>query len=167
MYGVRSAVVVQHPSSTNHLILVKLVVIYLMRAETSFLSVKCGTEVTAALCLLLFLLLLLSVSGEPSLELLQVTAASSWQRRSHVPQGSRDSRTPRWMRSVCPVSFGSQCGLSSPIGPPAPAERGPLCVDPAPPWTRCSLAFSHATVSNHPAHPPLNPEPPSPSPTSA
>lgn len=127
-------------------------------------SHRCSVSFTV---FLLLLLLLLSVSGEPSLELLRVTAASSWQRRSNVPQGSRDSRTPRWMRRVCPVSFGSQRGLSSPIGPPAPAGRGPLCVDPAPPWTRRSLAFSHATVSNHPAHPPLNPEPPSPSPTSA
>lgn len=86
----------------------------------------------------------------------------------YTPGGQRQSNR-QWMRSVCPVSFGSQRGLSSLIAPPTPAEPPPLalCV-----WTLLPVdsplsGLLHVTVSNHPAHPPLNPEPPSPSPASS
>lgn len=100
--------------------------------ERSFLTVKCGTEFTAALCVFDA-----SALGEWLKPL--VNSVKSWQLSTDMPQGARDSRIPQWMRSVCPVSFGSQRGLSSSTTPPCPRRAptpGPLCVDPAP----CGLA---------------------------
>lgn len=129
MYGVRSAVAVQHPSSTNHLILTKLVVIYLMRAVTSFLSVKCGTEVTAALCLSLFLLLLLSVSGESSLELLRSPLRQAGSSAHMCPRGPETAEhRAGWEVSVLSALVPSVASPPRSALPPPPSEA--LCV-----WT--------------------------------
>lgn len=73
--------------------------------------------------------------------------------------GGQRQPNPQWMRSVCPVSFGSQRGLSSSAAPPAPAEpptSGPLCVDPAPCGLAALWAFTCDCVQS-PCSPPSEP----------
>lgn len=110
-----------------------------MIKETGFISVKCGPEVTAALCAQCFCRFCSQRAARWSR---RGSTVWSWQLRTdkwvYTPGGQRQPN-PRWMRSVCAVSFGSHRGLSSSVGPPAPTEvppTGPLCVDPAP----CGLA---------------------------
>lgn len=92
-------------------------------------------------------------------------AGSSTQISEHIPQGARDSRTlSGWEVSVLSALVPS---VSSPHRSPLPPPTSALCVWTLHPVDSPLSGLSHATVSNHPTHPPLNPEPLSPSPTSS
>lgn len=131
-----------------------------MRAETSFLSLKCGTEVTAALNISLFFFFFAASAA---------AGAAVGHRCAELAAPLRC--TPGVQRQPNPVLDEKclSCQLWFPAWPllpdrpSRPRRARPFVCGPCSPWTRRSLAFSHATVSNHPAHPPLNPEPPSPS----
>lgn len=98
----------------------------------------------------------------------QCEAGSSAKISEYVPQGARDSRTlSGWEVSVLSALVPSVASPPWSLLPPPPSPSLALCV-----WTLLPVdlqlsGLSHATVSNHPTHPPLNPEPPSPSPTSS
>lgn len=127
----------------------------------SFLSLKCGTEVTAALNISLFFCFFFAASA--------AAGAAVGHRCAELAAPLRC--TPGVQRQPNPVLDEKclSCQLWFPAWPllpdrpSRPCRARPFVCGPCSPWTRRSLAFSHATVSNHPAHPPLNPEPPSPS----
>lgn len=114
----------------------------------------------------LFLMLLRSVSGWSRCGSTACRAGSSAQ---ICPRGPETAESlSGWEVSVLSASVPSVASLPRPPLP-APAEPPPLalCV-----WTLLPVdsplsGLSHATVSNHPAHPPLNPEPRPSSPTSS
>lgn len=128
--------------------------------EANLISVKCGSEVTAALCPQCFFWL--PLLWESSF----LRPVWSWQlctdKWAYTPGGQRQPNPP-WMRSVCAVSFGSQRGLSSSVPPLPPGPLpGPLCADTAPCGLPALRPFTCDCVQSPCSHPPLNPESPSP-----